>query len=106
MPSNESRRGIALAERAHLKFESLQLLPRQGQRLLQLGIVLILFSCLDGFAMPLLRSQRAGLSVHTLSALQGVLLLAQGLTWPKLRLTPATARVAFWCSIYATLAIL
>lgn len=79
---------------------------RQGQRLLQLGIVLILYSSLDGFAIPYLASQRIGLSVHTLSAFQGVFLLAQGLLWRRLRLSGTTSRVAFWCSVYSTLAIL
>src|SRR5262249_1964916 len=79
---------------------------RQGQRLLQLGIVLILYSSFEGFAIPYLSSQRLGLSAHTLSALQGVLLLAQGLVWPRLRLSARAAQIAFWCSIYATLAIL
>ena len=49
-----------------------QLLTRQGQRLLQFGMCLILFSSLDGFAIPYLASQRIGLSVHTLSAFQGM----------------------------------
>ncbi|MFL6258276.1 MAG: hypothetical protein ACJ76Y_01085 [Thermoanaerobaculia bacterium] len=79
---------------------------RQGQRLLQLGILLMLYSSFDGFAIPYLRSQRVGLSVHALSALQGVFLLAQGLLWPRLRLGVTSLRVAFWCSIYGTLAIL
>ena len=58
------------------------LLSRQGQRLLQIGVVLFLYSSVFGFAIPFLSSPRIGLSVHTLSALQGVLLLAQGLLWP------------------------
>jgi hydroxylaminobenzene mutase len=82
------------------------MLERQGHRLLQLGIVLLLYSSVDGFAIPYLASQRIGLSVHTLSAYEAVLLLAQGLLWPRLKLNIISARVAFWCSIYATLAIL
>jgi len=82
------------------------LLRRQGQRLLQVGIVLILYASLEGFVIPFLGSQRIGLSVHTLSALQGVLLLAQGLLWPRLRLGIAASRIAFCCSIYGTFAIL
>jgi (hydroxyamino)benzene mutase len=82
------------------------LLPRQGHRLLQIGIALILFSSLEGFAIPYLASERIGLSVHTLSALQGVFLLAQGLLWPRLALGATASRVAFWGSVYATLAIL
>jgi (hydroxyamino)benzene mutase len=81
-------------------------LARQSQRLLQIGIALILYSSLEGFAIPYLRSERIGLSVHTLSALQGVFLLAQGLLWPRLRLGATLARVAFWCSIYGTFSIL
>ncbi len=82
------------------------LMARQGQRLLQLGVVLILYSSLDGFAIPYLGSQRIGLSVHTLSGLQSVLLLAFGLLWPRLRLSTISSRVAFWCLVYSTLAIL
>jgi len=81
-------------------------LSRQGRRLLQLGIALELYASFEGFAIPFFASQRIGLSAHTLSALQGVLLLAQGLMWTHLRLGRVSARVAFWCSIYATLAIL
>jgi hydroxylaminobenzene mutase len=82
------------------------MLSRHGQRLLQFGMLLILYSSLEGFAIPLLRSQRIGLSAHTLSALQGVLLLALGVIWPRLRLGQTAARVAFWCSIYSAVAIL
>jgi hydroxylaminobenzene mutase len=82
------------------------LLSRQGQRLLQVGMLLIFYSLFDGFAIPFLRSERIGLSVHTLSAFQGVFLLAQGLFWPRLKLGDGAARTAFWLSIYATLAIL
>ena len=44
--------------------------------------------------------------MHTLSALQGVFLLAQGLLWSKLKLGVTASWVAFWCSIYGTFAIL
>lgn len=82
------------------------LLQHQGQRLLQMGIALFLYSSFDGFAIPFLASPRIGLSVHTLSALQGVMLLAIGLVWTKLRFNPRAAQVAFWCLVYSTLAIL
>jgi hydroxylaminobenzene mutase len=82
------------------------LLKRQGQRLLQFGVALLLFSSFAGFAIPFLASQRIGLSVHTLSALQGVRVLALGLLWPRLRLGSRAARVACWCLVYSILAIL
>jgi hypothetical protein len=58
---------------------SSMLLSRQGQYLLQIGMILIFYSSFDGFAIPFLSSPRIGLSVHTLSALQAIFLLAQGL---------------------------
>ncbi len=82
------------------------LLQRQGQRLLQIGMVLLLYSSLDGFAIPSFASPRIGLSVHTLSAFQGVLLLVFGLLWSRLKLGPRAIRIAFWCLLYSTLAIL
>jgi (hydroxyamino)benzene mutase len=81
-------------------------LSRQGQRLLQFGILFILYSSLDGVTIPLLASPRIGLSVHTLSALQGIFLLAAGLLWPRLKLRIAGPRIAFWLFIYGAASIL
>lgn len=78
---------------------------RQGQRLLQLGMALVLFSAVEGFAIPFLGSQRIGLSVHTLSGFVGVFFLVQGLLWPRLTLGDRAARIAFWCSIHGNLSI-
>ena len=82
------------------------ILSYQGQRLLQIGVLLILYSSIEGFAIPFVSSPRIGLSVHTLSGLQGVFLLAQGLLWTRLRLSVITSWTAFCCSIYSTFAIL
>ncbi|HKB54779.1 MAG TPA: hypothetical protein VKD22_12325 [Ramlibacter sp.] len=81
-------------------------LERQGRQLLLLGIALLLFSSVEGFAISSLASPRIGLSAHTLGALQAVLFLAFGLLWPKLALAPTAARIAFWSFIYSALAIL
>jgi hydroxylaminobenzene mutase len=70
-------------------------LPHQGQRLLQIGIVLILYSSVEGFVIPYFGSPRVGLSAHTLGALEGVLLLALGLLWPKLSLRAIASRLGF-----------
>jgi hydroxylaminobenzene mutase len=82
------------------------MVSRQGHRLLQVGITLFLFSSLEGFAIPYFTVPRLGLSVHTLSALQGVILLTLGLLWPRLRLGATTSRIAFWFLIYSTFATL
>jgi len=71
-----------------------------------MGIVLILYSSVEGFVIPYFDSPRVGLSAHTLGALEGVLLLALGLLWPKLSLGAIMSRVAFWCLLYSALAIL
>jgi len=81
-------------------------LPHQGQRLLQTGIGFILYASFEGFAIPFVASPRVGLSAHTLGALEGVLLLALGLLWPKLSLRAIASRVAFWCLLYSAFAIL
>src|SRR5438034_9898507 len=50
---------------------------------------------------------RLGLSAHTLSALEGVLLLALGLVWLRgLNLSATMSRIAFWLLVYSTVAIL
>jgi (hydroxyamino)benzene mutase len=79
-------------------------LPRQGHRLLQIGVALFLFTSFEGFAVPYFAAPNLGRSVHTLSAFSGVLLLVLGLVWPRLQLTTAAAQVAFWFLIYSDLA--
>src|SRR5262245_21500851 len=80
------------------------LLSRQGHRLIQLGIVLLLFTSFQGFAVPYFTVPNLGRSVHTLSAFSGVLLISVGLLWPRLRLIPAASRAAFWFLVYSNLA--
>jgi len=81
-------------------------LSRQGHRMLQIGAALFLFSGLEGFAIPALPAPRLGLSVHTLSALQGVMLLGLGLLWPRLNLGANASRIAFWTYLYSSFATL
>jgi len=71
------------------------ILSYQGQRLLQIGVVFILYPSIEGFAIPFVGSPRIGLSVHTLSSLQGLFLLAQGLLWTRLRLSVIASWIAF-----------
>jgi (hydroxyamino)benzene mutase len=83
-----------------------RVLARQAHWLLLIGMALLVYSSLDGFVIPYLGSPRIGLSVHTLSAYQGVLLLAQGFLWTRLRLGVTASRLAFWCLLHGTFAIL
>ncbi len=81
-------------------------LSRQSQRLLQIGIGLLLFASFEGFVIPYFAAPRLGLSAHTLSGLQSVLLLALGLAWTRLNLGDLASRIAFWLLAYSTFAIL
>ncbi len=71
-------------------------LSRQGQRLLQLGVALFLFTSFEGFVVPYFAAPNLGRSVHTLCAFLGVLFVALGLMWPKLALSEGMSRAAFW----------
>ena len=82
---------------------SSNILSRQGRRLLQIGVALLLFTSFEGFAIPYLAAPPLGRSVHTLSALLSVLMLAMGLLWSKLDLGARASRVAFWFLIYSAL---
>ena len=81
-------------------------LSRQGHRVLQLGVALLLFTSFEGFAIEHFAAPSLGRSAHTLSALSGVLLLTMGLLWPRLVLGATASRVAFWCLVYSDLAII
>ena len=76
----------------------------QGHRLIQIGVALFLFTSFQGFAVPYFAVPNLGRSVHTLSGFTGVLLVALGLVWPRLKLTSQLSRLAFWFLIYSALA--
>ncbi len=74
--------------------------------MLQTGVGLFVFSGLEGFAVPFLPEPPLGLSVHTLSALQGVMLLGLGQLWPGLNLSIRASQIAFWTYLYSSFATL
>lgn len=84
----------------------MSMLSRQGHRLLQLGVVLFLFTSFEGFFIPFFAAPNLARSVHTLSGFSGVLLIALGLVWPRLDLGATASRAAFWLLIYSDLAII
>jgi hydroxylaminobenzene mutase len=79
-------------------------LELQGHRLIQLGALLFLLTCFEGLAIPSFPAPMLGRSVHTLAGLSGVILIALGLIWPRLRLNRGAAGIAFGTLIYSTLA--
>jgi len=63
------------------------------------GVLLFLLGLLTGFAIPALRSPRIGLSAHVASIQSGIALVAFGLVWPRLALSPGwAATIAHGCS--------
>src|SRR5437762_11159340 len=86
--------------------KSSSILSRQGHRMLQIGVGHFVFSAVEGLAIPALPSPPLGLSVHRLSALQGVMMLTLGLFWPRLRLGAKSSKIAYWTYIYSSLATL
>ena len=75
---------------------SSNMLSRQSHRLLQIGVALFLFASLEGFVIPVLPVPRLGLSVHTLSATEGLTLLGLGLLWQRLQFGVTMSRIASW----------
>lgn len=72
----------------------------RGHRLLQAGVVLFLLALLVGLAVPRFTVPRLALSTHLLGITQGTFLIAAGLLWPKLRLTPSLSRFGQVAGVY------
>jgi hydroxylaminobenzene mutase len=89
-----------------MNMNSLDMLSRQGHRLVQIGVALFLFASLEGFAVEFLPVPRLGLSVHTLSVTEGLTLLGLGLVWTRLKLGATASRIAFWLFVYSAFATL
>ena len=76
----------------------------QATWLVRAGLLLFLLALVAGLLVAQFPVPRLGLSVHLLGIVQGLFLAVLGLLWPRLRLTRAWCRVAFWLVIYGCLA--
>lgn len=76
---------------------------QQGQRLMQVGMLLFLCALLVGLAVPRFAVPRLALSAHLLGITQGLFLVAMGAIWSRLRLGRAQP-VAMWLAIYGCVA--
>lgn len=77
---------------------------RGGHRLLQLGIALFLLGLLVGFAVPALANPRMGLASHLEGLMNGLFLIALGLSWPRLMLSARLLTATFWLACYGAFA--
>src|ERR1700679_2449650 len=67
------------------------------------GVLLFLFGLLTGFAIPVCRSPRLGLSAHLTGVQSGTFMIALGLLWPRLTIAPAWGGLlahGTWASLY------
>jgi hydroxylaminobenzene mutase len=67
------------------------------------GALLFLIGLLTGFAIPRCRSPRLGLSAHLTGVQSGTFLIAIGLLWPRLTMSPMWSDVlanGTWASLY------
>ncbi|MDZ7844985.1 MAG: hypothetical protein U5K99_09315 [Anaerolineales bacterium] len=81
-----------------------ELKGNQGRRLLRAGMVLFSLGLLTGFAIPLLKHPRLGLSSHLEGVQNGMLLMILGLVWPRLKLSAGMLRGGFYLALYGTFA--
>ena len=72
----------------------------QARRLQQIGASLFLLALIVGLFIPKFSVPRLGLSTHLLGVMQGIFLIALGLLWPKLKLTPRLSLAAFSLAIF------
>ena len=74
----------------------------KGGRLLWHGVFLFLLGLLTGVFTGLMTNPRMGLSSHLEGVLNGLFLLALGLSWGHLRLSARAGSTLFWLALYGT----
>ena len=84
--------------------QSIHNTDRAAHRLIQLGIILFLAGLLTGFVIPLMDNPRVGLSSHLEGVLNGLLLVALGVIWPRLTLGRPARRLTFGLAVFGTVA--
>lgn len=76
----------------------------QAYRLLQSGVGLFLLGLVTGLVVSTTANPRMALASHIEAVMNGTFLMALGLLWPKLTLSPRQLAIAFWLVIYGTFA--
>ncbi len=76
----------------------------QSRRLLQFGISLFLIAIVLGFFIQRFAIPRVALSAHLIGIMQGLFLVAVGLLWQRLKLTPRQSMLLFWLLAYEAIA--
>jgi hydroxylaminobenzene mutase len=72
--------------------------------LFKLGLILFVIGLLTGFAIPMLKNPRMGLTSHLEGILNGMFLALLGLLWPHVHLTHAWGVTAVVLIVYSAYA--
>jgi (hydroxyamino)benzene mutase len=76
----------------------------QSNRMLFFGVLLFFLGLLVGLFIPLMANPRMGLTTHLEGVMNGILLVALGLIWAKIEVSPFWLKTAFWLSLYGSFA--
>ncbi|MBK8557251.1 MAG: hydrogenase [Lewinellaceae bacterium] len=81
-----------------------QLQSKQGNQLIFFGVLLFLLGLIVGLLVPLMANPRMALSSHLEGLMNGLFLMALGLIWSRVALSPKWLKITFWLAIYGTFA--
>lgn len=70
--------------------------PDPGRRLVRWGVVLLFVAAASGFLIPVATLPWLALAGHVQAVLNGLLLVAIGLVWPRLRVGRTAGAITFW----------
>jgi (hydroxyamino)benzene mutase len=79
-------------------------IPAMQTLLFKLGLILFVIGLLTGFAIPVLKNPRMGLTSHLEGVLNGMFLALLGLLWPHVHLTHAWGVTAVVLIVYSAYA--
>ncbi|KAF0128400.1 MAG: putative hydroxylaminobenzene mutase [Bacteroidetes bacterium] len=76
----------------------------QSNRLLFLGVLLILLGLFIGLFIPMMTNPRMGLTAHLEGVMNGMLLVILGLIWNRIILNDRWLTYTFWLTLYGSFA--
>ncbi len=79
-------------------------MPDNTQRLLIFGMVLFLIGLLSGLIVAEMPNARMGLAAHLEGVMNGMFLIAVGLSWKRMTFSPFQEKVTFWLLLYGSYA--
>ena len=79
-----------------------QINPVIAHRLLQAGVLLFLLGLSTGLVLPMMSNPRMGLSSHLEGLMNGLFLIALGLLWPRLILSPFKQKLTAGLALYGS----